>query len=109
MALLMVSPMALLMLLFMRNMYKNKSLNRIIGIASIIVFISALTGLRTQAFISDEQYMKGMIPHHSSAIMTSSHANLQDPEVQKLAAGIIKSQEKEIREMKSIVERMNQK
>ncbi len=37
--------------------------------------------------------MKAMIPHHSSAIMTSKHANLKDPEVRKLADSIIASQE----------------
>ncbi|MEO5893036.1 MAG: DUF305 domain-containing protein [Ferruginibacter sp.] len=37
-----------------------------------------------------------MIPHHSSAIMTSSHANFKDPEVRQLADSIVKSQEREI-------------
>ena len=34
-----------------------------------------------------------MIPHHSSAILTSSNATFQDPEVQKLADEIIKAQD----------------
>lgn len=51
--------------------------------------------------------MKAMIPHHSSAILVSKHANLQDPEVKKLSEGIINYQEKEIAEMKAILERLD--
>lgn len=106
MASLMVSPMALIMILMMEMMYKNKNLNRIIVFVSIAVFVIALVGLRKQLVVSDEQYMKAMIPHHSSAIMTSKNANLQDPEVQKLAESIIKAQEEEIAKMKAALERL---
>lgn len=106
MSLLMVSPMALLMLAFMPMMFKNKKVNALIVVASIGVFMLALTFLRTQTFISDEQFMKAMIPHHSSAILVSEKANIQDPEVKKLANGIIESQEREIAEMKRILDRM---
>ena len=44
-----------------------------------------------------------MIPHHSIAILTSSRAQLSDPRVRKLADGIIKAQELEIREMKALI------
>lgn len=100
MSLLMVTPMALLMLALMPTMFKNKS---------IAVFALALTFLRLQTFISDEQYMKAMIPHHSSAILVSQEAKLKDPEVRKLAEGIIQSQEKEIAEMKGLLAKMRNK
>ncbi len=106
MTLLMVSLMALLMLGIMKMMYKNKKLNTIIVLSSIAVFTLALIGVRTQTPIGDVQYMKGMIPHHSIAIMTSKHAHLKDPEVKKLAQSIIDAQEKEIAEMKRILARM---
>ncbi|WAC14951.1 DUF305 domain-containing protein [Dyadobacter pollutisoli] len=106
MTLLMVSPMALTMLLFMQKMYDSKKRNTFIYIGSIIVFILALTFLRNQVPISDRQYMKAMIPHHSSAIMTSQAADIKDPEVRKLADGIIKSQKEEIARMKAILDRM---
>lgn len=106
MALLMVAPMAISMLLFMWKMYENTKVNfAIIGV-SIIVFIGCLYGLRTQTPISDIQWMKAMIPHHSSAILTSSNANFKDAEVQKLANDIIKAQEKEIAEMKTMINRI---
>lgn len=107
MTLLMVSLMALLMLGIMKMMYKNKKLNTIVVLSSIAVFTLALIGVRTQTPIGDVQYMKGMIPHHSIAIMTSKHAHLKDPEVKKLAQSIIDAQEKEIAEMKRILARMD--
>ncbi|MBU0695155.1 MAG: DUF305 domain-containing protein [Bacteroidetes bacterium] len=106
MALLMVSPMAIIMLLMMGKMYPDKKINSAIIMGSIVVFGLVLTALRTQTPVGDEQYMKAMIPHHSSAIMTSENANLQDPEVRKLADGIIEAQKKEIAEMKAILARM---
>lgn len=106
MTLLMVSPMALLMLFFMRDMYKNEKANIAIAVTGIVIFGLSLTFLRSQTFISDKQYMKAMIPHHSSAILTSQEANVKDPEVKKLSKEIIKTQEEEIALMKKILDRM---
>jgi hypothetical protein len=106
MALLMVSPMAIVMLLLMGKMYPDKKLNTVIITASLLVFIVTFFFLRNQTFVSDKAYMKAMIPHHSSAILTSKHANIKDPEVRKLAEGIIQSQEKEIAEMKEMLKRI---
>ena len=106
MTLLMVSPMALIMLLLMPKMYPNKKWNSAITIVSIAVFVFALTALRSQAFIGDTQYMKAMISHHSSAILTSQHANIKDPELRRLSDSIIKTQKEEIARMKRILDRM---
>ncbi|MEO7212009.1 MAG: DUF305 domain-containing protein [Mucilaginibacter sp.] len=106
MTLMMVAAMAVLMLAMMRIMYKNRKLNTIIILSSVAVFILSLVGVRTQTFVGDVQYMKGMIPHHSIAIITSKNAHIKDPEVRKLADGIIAAQEKEIAEMKKILARM---
>lgn len=107
MTLLMISAMALIMLGMMKMMYQNKKLNTIIITFSITVFILALAGVRTQTAIGDVQYMKGMIPHHSIAIMTSKNAHLKDPEVKKLAQSIIDAQEKEIAQMKAMLARLD--
>lgn len=106
MTLLMIAPMAISMLLFMRKMYTNKKINYAILGASVLIFIGSLYGLRAQKPIGDTQWMKAMIPHHSSAILTSSEADLQDPEVKQLAEDIIKAQEREISEMKAMIERL---
>ena len=106
MTLLMVAPMAIVMLLMMGKMYPNKSTNNTIIISAAVVFIVALFALRTQTPIGDVQYMKAMIPHHSSAILTSENANIKDPEVKKLAEDIIKAQRKEIAEMEAAIDRL---
>lgn len=100
MAILMVAPMAIIMILLMGAMYKNKKMNIGIIAGSALVFILALVFLRNQTFISDRQYMKAMIPHHSSAILTSENATINNAETQKLATEIIEAQEREIKEMK---------
>jgi len=101
-----ISAMAVIMLLFMLNMYKNKKKNMAIILVSLTLFVSALTLVRTQTPIGDVLYMKAMIPHHSIAILTSKRANIEDPEVRKLADEIIKAQEKEIAEMKAFIKRL---
>lgn len=106
MSLLMVAPMAISMMLFMWGMYENKRLNTVIILGASIVFIVVLTALRTQTPIKDVQYMKAMIPHHSSAIMVSENATFEDPETAELAKQIIETQEREIAQMKRIIERL---
>lgn len=106
MAVLMVAPMAVVMLLMMGHMYRDRKKNMIILAGSVLVFVLALWGLRQQAGIADVQYMKAMIPHHSSAILTSRQAEISDPEVRKLADEIIKTQLEEIAQMESMLERL---
>ena len=101
-----VSAMALVMLFFMRDMYKNKTINITIVSASLAVMMFSTFLVREQKPISDIRWMKAMIPHHSIAILTSSRADIKDPEVKQLAEDIIKAQEKEIKEMKKMIKRL---
>lgn len=109
MTLLMVAPMAISMLLFMWKMYSSIKINYAIIGGAALVFVLALWGLRQQKPIEDISWMKAMIPHHSSAILTSSNADFKDPEVKKLAEEIIKAQEREIAEMKAMIKRLENK
>ncbi|HEY9001259.1 MAG TPA: DUF305 domain-containing protein [Mucilaginibacter sp.] len=104
MTILMICAMAVLMVAMMPMMYANKKKNTIIIISSVVVFVLAFAGVHKQAGIGDIQYMKGMIPHHSIAIMTSENAHIKDARVRKLADGIIKTQKKEIAEMKEMID-----
>lgn len=106
MTILMIAPMAISMMLFMWGMYENKKVNFMILGAALIIFIGTLTMLRNQTMITDVQWMKAMIPHHSSAIMVSQKAHLQDPEAQKLAQDIIEAQKREIAQMQAMIERL---
>jgi len=47
-----------------------------------------------------------MISHHSIAILNSERADIQDPEVKKLAVDIINAKQKEIEEMKAMIKRL---
>ncbi|WP_452225205.1 DUF305 domain-containing protein [Lacinutrix chionoecetis] len=102
-----IAAMAIIMFVAMRNMYQNKKKNIAIVLGSIILFFGALTLVRIQKpIVGDILWMKAMIPHHSIAILTSSRADIKDPEVKKLAEDIIKAQEREIEEMKAMIERL---
>lgn len=104
MTVLMICAMAVLMVAMMPMMYPNKKANAGIIISCALVFVLAFIGVHKQVGISDIQYMKGMIPHHSIAIMTSKNAHIKDLRVRKLADGIIETQEKEIAEMKALID-----
>jgi len=80
-----IAAMAVIMLSLMLHMYKSKKKNLAIYAGSALLFISAL---------------------YSTAILTSKRAEISDPEVKKLAEDIIKAQEKEIKEMKAMIKRL---
>ena len=104
MALLMGATMAVIMLAFMLAMYPRKALNAAIFAGAIALFALSLWLVRSQATVDDVSYMKAMIPHHSIAILTSGRAQISDPRVRKLADEIIEDQQREIAEMKYLVE-----
>ena len=103
MALIMGSVMAIVMLLFMWGMYKNKTVNFIILGVSALVFSASLWLVRSQTTVDDVSWMKAMIPHHSIAILTSERAEIEDPRVKELSEEIIKAQRREIEEMKQLI------
>ncbi len=108
MTFLMIAPMVVIMMGFMWTMYDKKTLNYLILGTAVLTFVLCYAGLRQQTLVSDVQWMKAMIPHHSSAIMVSQKAHLKDPEAIKLAEEIIEAQEKEIAEMRRMIYRLEQ-
>jgi uncharacterized protein (DUF305 family) len=109
MALVMGSAMAILMLGFMWSMYPKTRLNLAIVACAGAAFAIALWLVRSQATVADVSYMKAMIPHHSIAIMTSRRAQISDPRVRALADQIIESQEREIAEMKDLIDDLEER
>ena len=82
-----ISTMAVIMLLFMLKMYKNKKKNIAIFLGSLVLFAGSLGLVREQkSTVGDVLWMKAMIPHHSIAILTSERADIKDPEVKKLTS-----------------------
>lgn len=107
MTILMVAPMALIMLGVMRSMYRDQKMNAIIAVMSIMAIVGSFIMLRNQSYVGDKAFVHSMIPHHSSAIMVSEEARINDPELKKLAEEIIRSQKKEIAEMEKILQRVD--
>ena len=103
MTLIMAGAMALVMLVFMRHMYRDKRANAAIVVASLALMATGLWLVRSQATVGDVAWMKAMIPHHSIAILTSERARIRDPRVRKLADGIIATQKREIGEMEALI------
>lgn len=103
MSFVMGSTMAVIMLGFMLNMYKNAMMNVAIVIGSVIVFVLALWLVRSQETVQDQSWMRSMIPHHSIAILTSERAEIDDMRVRELADSIIAAQEREIAEMEWLI------
>ena len=61
--------------------------------------------LREQFMIDDKQWLKRMIPHHSTALTTSNNIynKTTNPKIKILAKEIIDTQEREIQLMKSML------
>lgn len=92
--------LALVMLAFMRSMmYKNRTLNLVVVGVAVLLGGAGLFLSRSQVLVDDQAYMKGMIPHHSIAILTSERADIDDVRVRELADKILVAQRKEIKEM----------
>lgn len=103
MTFIMAGAMALVMLFFMRHMYKDKRANLAIAIGGFALPGLGLWLVRSQATVEDIAWMKAMIPHHSIAILTSERARISDPRVRKLADEIIEAQRREISEMEVLI------
>ena len=61
--------------------------------------------LREQAFVNDEQWLRRMISHHSTALTTSNKIvkRTNNEKIKNLANEIIETQEREIRLMKKLL------
>ena len=71
----------------------------------IVLSISIAILLRQQLLVDDKQWLKRMIPHHSTALTTTHkiYNRTDNPKIKKLAKEIIDTQEKEIQLMKSML------
>ncbi|MFO7587471.1 MAG: DUF305 domain-containing protein [Gemmatimonadota bacterium] len=99
MTLVMGASMMAIMLVFMLKMYRNRTRNAAIFVGAGLLLAVGIWLVRSQATVGDVDYMEGMIPHHSIAILTSERAGIEDPRVRELADEIIEAQRREIREM----------
>lgn len=103
MAGLMTAPMVLIELVVMRAMYQDKKLNAIVAGIGIIALIGFFLMIRQQTLITDNQFLRSMIPHHASAILMCEQAPIQDAQIKELCKGIMSSQQSEIDQMKRML------
>lgn len=71
----------------------------------VIMSLVVICLLRTQLCVSDEQWLRRMISHHSTALTTSNkiYKRTKNEKLKKLAKDIIDTQEYEISLMKSML------
>jgi len=69
----------------------------VLGIA-FVVFISQ------QSAISDRQFLRSMIPHHSGAILMCEEASIRDQRIKDLCKTLIAGQQAEIDQMRAILD-----
>ena len=101
MAGLMAAPMVLIEMVLMRSMYPNAKLNAVIILATLVVMTLCWVFIRQQTAISDNQFVRSMIPHHAGAVLMCEENKLKDPDLVKLCQDVISSQKAEIALMTS--------
>lgn len=104
MTMIMGGAMMVIMLGFMLGMYTNRRANLAIFIGGPLLLLLGVFLVRSQSTVSGVDYMEGMIPHHSIAILTSERARIDDPRVRELADEIIAAQHREIKEMEWLID-----
>jgi len=77
----------------------------IFSIGIILSISAAILLLRQQLLVGDKQWLRRMIPHHSTALTTTHKIfnRTNNSEIKNLAKEIIETQEKEIRLMKAML------
>lgn len=100
---LMAGSMLPIMLLTMPGMFKNRKANLVLWGASALILAGCWFALRAEAGVGDRQFLRAMIPHHSAAVQMCKQSDISDPRVKKLCEDIVSSQEREIAQMKALL------
>lgn len=109
MAGLMTASMGAIEMALMGSMYPKKKWNAAIVTASLIALVGFSTLIRQQTAIQDTQFIRSMIPHHDGAILMCRQATIRDPELIGVCREITSSQQREIDQMKGILDRLSRK
>ncbi len=84
----------------------TKTLNKTLLLSFVVGSLLLVMMLREQSFVGDSDWLKRMISHHSTALTTSHKIALRtnNKEIKELANEIIETQEKEIKQMKKLLD-----
>lgn len=81
----MTAPMILIEIALMWPMYENRRANIAIVVVAVIALAAFWIGIRQQVGVTDAEFLKSMIPHHSGAILMCEKASLKDSQIQRFA------------------------
>jgi hypothetical protein len=102
--LLMGAAVAIIMVAFMwGTTLTNRRVNLAVVVGAAVVGLLALWLARSQSLVDDQSYMRSMIPHQSSSVLTSERAGIEDIRVRALADQIIEEQRQEIATLKWLI------
>jgi hypothetical protein len=104
MAILMASPMNVIMILSMPSMYPDRAKTLGVLALSLVLGLGAWFAIREQWVVGNRQFLRSMIPHHSSAILMCQEARFTDPAILSLCDGIVAGQRAEIEAMEALLE-----
>ena len=88
-------------MLFFMGLFTFQMKKCIFGLIIVTIFFALI---RTQAFVNEIQFLKGMIPHHSMAILMSKKLEKKPNSIQHLLDQIIQTQQREILIMKHFLQ-----
>ena len=75
----------------------------IIIVFGVVIVVSNIWCIRNQFLVTNEQYILGIIPHHSMAVLMSKKLiQNQPPLLNDFVSNIITTQEKEIEYLKQL-------
>lgn len=100
----MTAAMSVPMLLTMGQMFPTPRAKVIAWGVIVVMGLASWFLLRAEAGVGDRQFMRAMIPHHSAAIQMVRESSITDQRVKAIADGIIESQEREIAELKALLD-----
>jgi hypothetical protein len=106
MAGLMAAAMVVIELAVMASMYPNRRLNAALVVLSVVALGAFWLLIRFQGAVGNGQFVRSMIPHHAGAILMCRNAPIEDAEIRSLCQDIISSQQREIDQMKDILNRL---
>lgn len=100
----MTAVMSVPMLLAMGTMLPTARAKMVAWALIVVLGLASWFLLRTEAGVGDRQFLRAMIPHHSAAIQMCHESDISDPRVKKLCEDIVSSQEREIAQMKALLD-----
>lgn len=98
----MSSPMLIIKALSMREMLEKNIFLSIVSSGAVLTVLFFLA-IRVQLGVGNDQFLRSMIPHHSSAIIMCERSQITDPEIISLCEDIVKTQKEEIAKMKNLL------